>query len=71
MIAPPILPLGTVVTEMRNEPYRCHQPLSSVDGQRLLGVLPELHEASLIRRCLSSALPHHPRIVAEFHVGAL
>ena len=70
MIAPSILPLGTVVTEMRNEPYRCHQPLRSVDDQRLHGVLPQLHEVSLIQHCLRLALPHHLHILAEFHVDA-
>jgi len=70
MIVPPILPLGTAVTEMRNEPYRCHQRLRSVDGQRLREVLPHLHEVSLIQRYPTLALPHHLHIVAEFHVDA-
>jgi len=72
MIVPPILPRGTVVTEMRNEPYHCHQSWHPVDDQPLLGVLPQLHEkGSLIQRYQRFALPHHLRIVVEFHVDAL
>jgi len=71
MIVPPIHPLGTVAAETRNEPYRCHQPLHSVDDQRLLGVLPEHREVSSIQRYQRFALPHHPHTVAECHVDAL
>ena len=49
MIFPPILPLGTVV-EVRNGPYRCHQPLRSVCDRRLHEILPQPHEVALISR---------------------
>jgi len=72
MIVPPILPRGVVVTRMRNKPYRCHQPLHLTGGlgQSLLWVPPQPLEGSLIQRRPRFALPHHPRIVAEFRVGA-
>ena len=71
MIVPPILPLGAVVTGMRNKPYRCHQPLYSVDGQ-LLWVLPQPRGGwPLIQDRPKFAPPHHPRIVAESRVDAL
>lgn len=69
MIFPPIPPLGTVV-EMRNGPYRCHQPLRPVCDRRLHEILPQPHEVALIQDCLRLALPHHPHIVAEFRVDA-
>ena len=72
MIVPPILPLGTVVGEMKNEPHHCHQPLHSVDDRPFLWVRPQLHEKTpLFRYCLGFALQPHLRTVAEFRVGAL
>ena len=71
MTALSILPLGTVAAEMRNEPYRYHQPLRSVDDRSSLGVPPQHREEwPLIQYHLRSALPHRRRIVGGFHVDA-